>query len=147
MRRTAILALLALAAAGCSSSKPAAQTLSTSPGSTASSTPTAAANPAMVIECTNVTHAYNVWAESDRTAVSYKQRAGAEKVFADAVSGYDDHPSKSLAVAVTELGFDLNLAAIPDSVGDKPDDATVKKISDDLPAIQAAYTDFAKTNC
>jgi hypothetical protein len=150
MHRTALLAVLAIAAVtGCSSTtKPATLPADTSSSSAAApAAPAPTADQAMTVECTNITHAYNVWTEADHTAVSYKQRAAAESTFADAVSGYNDQPSKALAVAVTGLGFDLNLAAIPDSVGDKPDAATVTKISDDLPKVQTTYLAFVQANC
>lgn len=141
MRFTPMIAALALAAAGCSSSaKPAAQ--ASMPTTAAPTT----ANP-NAFECAAITHAYTVWQEDSRTALDYKETADAEKTLADAVTGYSDKPSLSLAVAVTQLGFDANLANVSETFGNTPDPSTVQSVKDDVATISSSYQAFLSATC
>lgn len=141
MRFTPVVAVLALAAAGCSSSaKPSAQAPAPTPATTTTTNPNA-------FECATITHAYTVWQEDNGNALSYQQTADAEKTLENAVSGYSDKPSLSLAVAVTKLGFDAQLASASESFGSTPDSTTVQSVKDDVAAIAPAYQAFLSATC
>lgn len=143
-RTTTVLLSAALLTAACTGS---------------SETPTTPALPAeTTVECVNIRRAYTAWSSADRlpetpddvrtineVTVGLWKRDGDRLL--EAVTGYDDQPSKTLAVAVAEYNVAVSLAAIPVGVGMTPTDDTVDKVLNGVVDIHSAYARFNSEVC
>ncbi len=128
----------------------------TSPAAAQPSTTTAAGPKANEVECVNVQRAYNAWndlglpkSSADVVAlneVTMSILTDDAKAFLAAVTGYDDKPSKQLAVAIAQYNFDLGLVNLELSVkgkiepGERPDTvfASMGKVHEAYRAFKAA---------
>lgn len=124
----------------------------------AATTTTPALSPEAQVECVNVEKAYNAWngirsikTAADVTALNDltgEMLADDGKTFLDAVSGYNDQPSKELAVAIASYNFELSLIKFQLTVGGKiVDSEQPAKVAEAAGKVRDAYAAFRKDTC
>jgi hypothetical protein len=122
-----------------------------------SAAPSPTVDQTTTIECTNIERAYNAWsgpflptAEADVSQlneVSVGMLMDDGKDFLTAVEGYDDQPSKRLAVKIAEYNFKLSLVNFQITASGKVGDEQAGEAFTALTEIHAEYTLFKAETC
>lgn len=124
---------------------------------TAAATSTApTARPRNEVECVNVARAFNAWdgrapaTASDVLAydeVTIQMRMDGGRSFLDDVRGYDDHPSKSLAVAVADYNVSLSLVNLQISMVGHTDVERSQEVALKAAGVRTSYQQFKAATC
>lgn len=155
LHASAAATLLALSLAGCGDAKSTAAAKAR-PSASPSPSPSKSRDVNQV-ECVNLDRAYNAWegpnaprAAADVAgwnlgAVEYAMEDG--KTFLNAVTGYNDQPSKVLASAVAEYNFELSLANFQVTTGDAVDADQTEKVATAAGKVRDAYKAIGSSTC
>ena len=152
----AVIAIAGVAyALGRGGSDPAPRTAAATSAPSASAT---TGRPAAVqVECTNIDRAHNAWAglslpstAADVKAlneVTVKMAMDDGKDYLNAVEGYDDQPSKGLAVAIAEYNFELSIVNVQVTMGSRADAEQAAKVEQAVAAVAEKYQTWRTETC
>lgn len=122
----------------------------------AAPTPVATTANANQVECVNIERAYNAWsmgrlfsAEDFAAANDFhiKGEMDDQKEFLSEVSGYSDKPSKTLAVAVAELGVELGMLNVQLTLSGESESDQVVKAAAAMVKVQEDYDAWKSAIC
>jgi len=118
--------------------------------------PAATENPSS-IECANIERAYNAWNSSLRLRTAYQFTYANEvelatemddqKALYQAVSGYDDQPSKVLATAIATFGADLAVLNAQLVIADDIDPGQADRVAKSRAKVIQDYQAWKAATC
>jgi hypothetical protein len=103
-------------------------------------------------QCIGIRRAYEAWLNAlssnlDFNEVGYSRVSDAGKRLLEDVSGWDDQPSKDLAVAVSQYNYELALANAQYVIGGKLEPGQADKMTEAMSATGDAYSQLLAATC